>query len=65
MPDEEIEVTQESAPPLNAVIVIKTVDDDGTIRVDPIVQGNVQATEVQTLLELGVQRWRQRIGLVG
>lgn len=59
-PDEE----QEAAVPA-AVIVLKTIDEDGSIRTDIVMQGDVQATEVQTLLELAVRGWRQRIGLVG
>lgn len=48
---------------LDAVIVVRTVGEDGSISCRAIPQGNVQATEVQTILELGVLEWRQRIGL--
>lgn len=50
--------------PLNAVVVVKTVDDEGNIGTEVVMNGNIQATEVQTLLELAVKGWRQRIGLV-
>jgi hypothetical protein len=47
----------------NGVIVIKSVADDGSITTEVSPLGNVQATEIQTLLELGVQSWRRQIGL--
>ena len=47
---------------INAVIIHKVIE--GT-QVKTVVQsiGNVQVTEVQTLLELGVKAWRSQIGL--
>lgn len=51
--------------PMDAVIVIKTTADDGTIKTQVMTNGTVQATEVQTLLELGLKGWRERLGLVG
>lgn len=59
------EAKQEEAAVPAAVIVVKTTDDEGNIHAEVVMQGDVQATEVQTILELAVRRWRQRIGLVG
>lgn len=71
MPEEVIEgsaeeVAPETAPdsaPPNAVVIVKTVSDDGTISTDVTTSGTVQATEVQTLIELGLRSWRSKIGL--
>lgn len=49
----------------DGVLVVKTTDADGNIRVDVEPLGGVIATEVQTLIELGVGAWRQKIGLSG
>lgn len=53
-----------SDPPLDAVIVIKETDPDGNLRTNIVTNGSVQPTEVQTLLELGLKGWRERLGLV-
>lgn len=50
-------------PTLDAVVIVKTVSDDGTISTDVQSNGNVQATEVQTLIEMGLRSWRAKIGL--
>lgn len=44
-------------------VVIHRVEEDGQIKtvVQPI--GDVRPTEVQTLIELGLQSWRDQIGL--
>lgn len=47
----------------NAVLVIKTVGEDGGIGTSIQVLGNVQITEVQTLLELGLKAFRNDVGL--
>lgn len=49
--------------PLNAVIVIKEETSDGGIQTKVMTNGSIQATEVQTLLELAVIGWRDQIGL--
>ena len=54
------EVEQPAAP--NGVFVIKVVDDKGNISTDLQTTGNVQATEVQTILELAIVRWREQLG---
>lgn len=57
---------EDTQPAPNGVLVIKTVDPEtGNIRVNAEPLGDVLATEVQTLLELSVGAWRQRIGLSG
>lgn len=60
LPEAENEAT-EKAP--DAVIIMKTVGPDGSINTDVAPLGDVQATEVQTLIELGLQSWRKKIGL--
>jgi hypothetical protein len=47
----------------DAVLVTKNTDEQGNITVEVSPVGNVQATEIQTILELGVARWRSMIGL--
>lgn len=64
-PEQPIEEQSQEEAPVEAatgVFVTKTVDDQGNISTDtqPV---NVQPTEVQTLLELGIQSWRQKVGL--
>jgi len=49
----------------DAVLVVKVVSDDGSISTHVQALGNIQATEVQTILELGIAGWRRQIGLVG
>lgn len=66
MEDEKTEVPSDELPPeqpLAAVIVVKRIDEDGTITPEVTFQGDIRPTEVQTLLETGVLRWRQQIGL--
>lgn len=52
----------QAAPP-NGVLVLKITDEQGNISTDAQPVGNVLPTEVQTLLELGINGWRQKIGL--
>lgn len=53
----------EGEPTFDGVVVIKMTDADGNIKTDVVLNGKVLPTEAQTLLELGVQAWRQKIGL--
>lgn len=63
-PAEDAGKTDDDAP-LDAVIVVKTVNEDGSLGVNVIPNGNVQVTEVQTLLEFGLKSFREQIGLPG
>jgi ubiquinone biosynthesis protein UbiJ len=48
----------------SAILVTKHVEDNGDISVNVALQGDeIVATEVQTLLELAVPTWRNKIGL--
>ncbi len=74
-PEAEVIPMSEGAPPPpmpqgeggdqmpDAVLVIKSIGQDGTLNVDVQTVGSVQVTEVQTLLELGLGSFRNRIGL--
>jgi len=50
-------------PPINAVVVHRIHADDGSIQcvAEPI--GNVVATEVATILKLGLREFEKRIGV--
>jgi len=62
IPDAPQDIPEPEAP-LDAVVVVKSVDDNGTISTDVVINGNVQATEVATLLEMALPSWRKKIGL--
>ena len=47
----------------DGVLVVKVVDEDGNILIDAQPVGNVQATEVLTILELAGHAFRAKIGL--
>lgn len=51
--------------PLNGVLVARVVSDDGSIYTDIQPVGDVQLTEIQTILELGLQAFRAKLGLNG
>jgi hypothetical protein len=55
--------TEEAATQPEGVLVIKNTDEDGNIFTEIVPVGDVRMTEVQTILELGVLRWRSQIGL--
>lgn len=57
----DVQVTPQEE--FDAVIVVKEATPDGGISTKVLTNGNVQATEVQTLLELAVLGWRDQIGL--
>lgn len=66
-PAPDVEVQQEEPQKeqqIDAVIVIRTKQPDGSITTEVMVQGAVELDQVQTLLELAVRGWRKRIGLV-
>lgn len=49
----------------DGVLVVKTKDDAGGINVDAVPVGNIEPTEVLTLLELGIDAFRAKVGLRG
>ena len=49
-------------PPPNAVLILRIEDEEG-IKTDVVPLGDVKATEVATILELGMRSWRAKIGL--
>lgn len=60
---EEATVEPPTSEQPDAVLILKKIDSDGSINTQAVPLGNVQATEVQTLIELGLQSWRKSIGL--
>lgn len=59
----EDDVQEVDAAPLSAVIVVRETKPDGSIHAVPMIQGDIDPLGVQTLLELAIQGWRERIGL--
>jgi hypothetical protein len=59
---EEPEATVEQP---DAIVITKIATEDGGVTTDVTAIGGVQVTEVQTLIELGLARWRAKIGLDG
>jgi hypothetical protein len=58
------ELSEDSTEVLNGVFVIKrTSEQTGEISTEVMLNGAIQPTEVQTLLELAVKSWRRQIGL--
>lgn len=64
MPKQPPAVEEPEAPEVDAVIVVRTKQPDGSISTEVMVQGSIELDQVQTLLELAVRGWRKRIGLV-
>ena len=59
--DPEADVTGKEDEQPNAVLIVKITDENG-VRTEVQPLGDVQPTEVQTLIELGLQSWRAKIG---
>ena len=59
------EETPQSEPlnEVNAVIIVRRETPDGGVETDVFLNGDVKATEAQTILELGLAAWRKKIGL--
>jgi hypothetical protein len=49
----------------NAVLIVRSRDEDGNVGTNVAILGDVQPTEVQTIIELGLAGWRQGLGLSG
>ncbi len=47
----------------NGVLVLRVVEDDGRISTTTQPLGDVKVTEIQTILELGIQDFRAKAGL--
>ena len=62
--NEDIETTATDAEdhPLNAVIIVRKETDAG-VETEVFLNGDVKATEVQTIIELGLGSWRTKLGL--
>lgn len=54
---------QPAADPLDAIIVVRETNAEGGIDTRVILNGDVRATEVETLLKLGLQGWQRQIGV--
>lgn len=64
--DDQVEAAAavtEDDQPLDAVIIVKTVTPDGNFGTSIVLNGNIQPTEVQTLIEFGLKGWRNQLGL--
>lgn len=45
------------------VFLNRIIGEDGSVKVFPAPVGDVRATEVSTIIELGLSGWREQIGL--
>lgn len=48
-----------------AVQILVKRDEHGNIDCDVVATGDVRATEVETLIKMGLNKWRGKIGLLG
>jgi len=62
LPDIDAEAAPEGQP-LNAVIIVKEVQPDGSIATRVALNGDVTALEAHTLIEFGLKAWRTQVGL--
>jgi hypothetical protein len=63
---EPVDFNPEEAPQqANGVLIVRIDQEDGGIKTDVIPVGDARATEVSTLIELGLAAWRAKIGLDG
>ena len=60
-PDEEGTPISTEQP--NGVLIVRQKNDQGGIATDTVPLGDVEPTEVQTIIELGLAGWRQKLGL--
>lgn len=62
----EVEVqTQGEQYQVPAVQILVNRDAEGNIDCDVVATGDVRATEVETLIKMGLNKWRGKIGLLG
>jgi hypothetical protein len=59
---EVIEGTETPKDP-DAVVIVKITDDRGNVSTAVQTLGDLQATEVQTIIEIGLKGWRDQLGL--
>lgn len=61
---DDITVPEAEAPeaPLDAVVIVKTVDADGNVGTDVVLNGSVTPLEAATLIKLGARAWDQKLG---
>lgn len=57
------EAAQNEAQVPNAVLVLRSIDEEGKTQVALQRLGDIASTEVPTLLELGLKAARQQLGL--
>jgi hypothetical protein len=57
---DEVEAEQQD---FDAVIVIREFNEGGAVGTKIVLNGDIKATEVQTILELGIAGWRRQIGV--
>lgn len=60
---ETTEVPLDPEQAVDGVVVIKVTDDEGNINTQIQPLGKVQVTEIETLLGLGLNGWRAKLGL--
>lgn len=74
--EEAVELTAEDVPEVEvrtegeqvqvpAVQILVQRDSDGNIDCDVVATGDVRATEVETVIKMGLNKWRGKIGLPG
>lgn len=61
--DAVIEPAPVEQPPLDAVIVIREVNENGDITPRLMLNGNVTLDQVDTLLRLALKGWQTKLGL--
>lgn len=67
-PDAPVEVPAEEGKAADVgipdgVLIVKNVDEQGNLSVNVVPTGNVQITEVQTIIEVGLRFFREQLGL--
>lgn len=63
--ESEADEPAQPVPPSVIVLVERGEGPNGQIDVDVVAQGDVRATEIETVLKMAVSKWRQKINLPG